>query len=1149
MNSSSRRRRETRRSVRSRPARPPAPRAGTATAGAASVAGTWLRRIGHRRLLVGGVLAAVAVRLPWLSRESLDFVTNLTDWYDFLAANGRFAALRYDFAEYAPAYLTLLAGAVSFLPELPKVLAVKAVSLPFDFLLAFFAYRCVRPRYPDAKEIPALAALAVLFTPTVLLNGALWGQADAIYTSFLVGGLSFLLAGRRRAAFALFGVAFGFKAQAVFLAPLLFWLFRKRSVTLRDFGWSALAYFGTLLPSWLLGRPLGEMLSTYLRQGSVYRELTMDAANLWQWVPNDLYPFWPLGALFTVGLIWGLAVLVEKSRAVLTPDRIVFLAAFSVLVVPFFLPKMIDRYFFPAEVLAVVLAFYRPRLWFVPAGLGLTGLNVYLTNGAGFGSPVLPFPWAAGVQLGLVAALARFLLRDLGYSLRFRDLAASLRGWAGARVTAAAPLLLLLGALTAVLSFAGAAGRFDRPFGGGPAETRALAAAANLSADPSPLPFPARALSGFTGREPDVSGEVAYAFAGPPPPPAGHLLLGWVVGHFGARAGNELLAQLLAARVLMAVLFAGAALLACLSLGRLLGNRWLAAGATLLAFSGFLGGGWDRVSLEAAPALFGMFLAFHGLVVFAAGGFRREGRRPALLRCGAGLLFGFGAGALLVVFAAVGLFSGPLLRRRAASGAADSGSARSGSAGSVGVGGAPVGEAGPRRREFALLGAFALAVGGGVFGLGIASRAALPGGAGEPTAGRAALSASDRSAAGETSRPPSSFPERARGLVPYAFLDPHLDPDLDPDEAGPRSARFAVAALLMLGGLVGAGLSRQRLLLLPLALAGGGGAFLGEAAGGVPGAGAALAPGLAVVLAVLLAAGLRRFSRAGGSRAVPGLFVLLGAAVFLGSGYRAARAEIPTDPAVGAIALRGPVGEDLQRIRRSLARRVWHRPDRAGRFSTRLPRPGGGALRVEEQTVFVPPGSFAGAEAAAWFFAGSIVADREERRRFTGFVVAGEDRPGRGLLTPENDRVFLHHRAAYDGEVDTLIEAAGAPLGRGPFDLYRSGGRLLYVREDCRPEDLETRFFLHLEPEHGRDLPPYRRPYGFDNLDFRFRDRLLAGPDAGPDDREGGSGRCVAGVRLPDYPFRSLSTGGSVRRPDSPAVEIWRVRVVPGEPR
>lgn len=1159
--------------------------------------GRVLRRVGHRKLLVGGVLAALAVRWPLLPHESLDFATNLTDWYRFLAANGGFAALRYDFAEYAPAYLTLLAGAVSFLSEMPTVLAVKAVSLPFDFLLAFFAWRSVGRRYPDAKEIPALAALAVLFTPTVLLNGALWGQADAIYTSFLMGGLSFLLAGRRRAAFALFGLAFGFKAQALFLAPLLFCLFRKRAAAGRDFGWSALAYFGTLLPAWFLGRPLGEMLATYLRQGQVYRQLTMDAANLWQWVPNDLYPFWPLGALFTVALVWGLAAAVGKSRAALTPDRIVFLAAFSVLVVPFFLPKMLDRYFFPAEAFAVVLAFWRPRLWFVPVVLGLTGLNVYLPNGAGFGGPLLPYSWAAGVHLGLIAVLGWLLLRDLGYSLRFRELAASLRRAVRARRAAAAPLLLLLGAFAAVFWFDAAAGRFVHPLGADPAERRTLAAAANLSADPSPLPFPARVFSGFTGRSPTAGGEAAYHFAGPPPPPAGHLLLGAVALHFGAGSENALLAQLAAARALMALLFAGAAFLAYSALGRLLGNRWLAAGATLLAFAaGLGGGGYDRVTLDGAPALFGLFLAFHGLVGFAAGGFRREGRRPAFLQCGAGLLFGFGAGALLLGFAALGLLSG-LRRRRAGSparlGGWVGGRRPAGGSRPVGAGG----DAGPRRPGrgvFALAGAFALVVGGAVFGAGWASRAALPtegegGVESGPAAGTSTRPVSDRRAGGGAPARLRSVPERAlrsaaRRLVPEGLL-PGAPGGPDPVGSPVGGVGSLIAALLVVGGLVGALIgalcSRQRLLLFPLVLGGWGGALFPEAAGGVPGAGGAALLGLAVALCALLALALRRLPGRADSRVFPGLFVVLAAAVFLGAGFlRADSPEVgaarvgsdsdavtdsprdfPANSAVGAVALRGPVGEDLQRIRRVLERRVWHRPDRAGRFSTRTPRPGGGAFRLEEQTVFVPPGSFAGAEAADWLFAGSVVADREEERKFAGFVVAGDLRPGPGLLTPRNGTVFLYHRLAHDREVDALLEAAGPPLVRDRFDLHRRGGRLLYVREDCRPEDLRARFYLHLEPEDEGDLPPYRRPYGFDNLDFRFRDRQIEGavegtvegaeegPVEGTDDGADRSGRCVAAVRLPDYPLRSLSTGQFRRLPDSPPVELWGVRFAPGESR
>jgi uncharacterized membrane protein len=51
----------------------------------------------------------------------------------------------------------------------------------------------------------------------------------------------------------------------------------------------------------------------------------------------------------------------------LTPTRIVLAATVSVLLVPFFLPAMHERYFFLADAMTVVAAFYLPRrLWALP---------------------------------------------------------------------------------------------------------------------------------------------------------------------------------------------------------------------------------------------------------------------------------------------------------------------------------------------------------------------------------------------------------------------------------------------------------------------------------------------------------------------------------------------------------------------------------------------------------------------------------------------------------------------------------------------------------------------------------------------------------------------------------------------------------------
>jgi hypothetical protein len=64
--------------------------------------------------------------------------------------------------------------------------------------------------------------------------------------------------------------------------------------------------------------------------------------------------------LALIGVAWW-------RRVQLTPTRIVLAATVSVLLVPFFLPAMHERYFFLADAMTVVAAFYLPRrLWALP---------------------------------------------------------------------------------------------------------------------------------------------------------------------------------------------------------------------------------------------------------------------------------------------------------------------------------------------------------------------------------------------------------------------------------------------------------------------------------------------------------------------------------------------------------------------------------------------------------------------------------------------------------------------------------------------------------------------------------------------------------------------------------------------------------------
>ena len=327
-------------------------------------------------LVVVGVLAAVALRSLFLPVEAPDHIGQ-SRWYAFIVENGYFAALRHEFADYNVTYLYLMTLA-ALLSDQHSLVAVKAIPMPFHFALAYFVYKCVGLKYRDAKSVvPILAGLATLLAPTGVLNSAAWGQSDAIYTTFLVACLYFLLAGRQAAALIAFGFAVSFKLQAVFLAPLLLWLVVKGQLRWRHLAWVPLVYLATAAPAGLLGRPWGDLLLTYVQQADAHPRLSMSFPNLYAWIPNAHYDWWPLGLVFAACVALLVAVVVYKSAAKASADLIVFLAAFSALVTPYTLPKMHDRYFFPAEAIAIVLAFYLPRYWYVPVLLGAVSTCLY----------------------------------------------------------------------------------------------------------------------------------------------------------------------------------------------------------------------------------------------------------------------------------------------------------------------------------------------------------------------------------------------------------------------------------------------------------------------------------------------------------------------------------------------------------------------------------------------------------------------------------------------------------------------------------------------------------------------------------------------------------------------------------------------------
>jgi Gpi18-like mannosyltransferase len=358
-------------------------------------AGTW--EVTDVVIVVVGCALALGLRYTLRGFTSGDYERYTSKWYDFIRANGGFAALRFNFSNYTPPYLYLLAISGAFFSSLHKVTAIKLVSIPFDFVCAYYVAKFVRLRYSSSAAAVA-SFLIILFTPTVFMNGSFWGQIDIIYATGLVITAYYLSRGNDVLALLVFGVALSFKLQAVFLVPLLAALALSKAVRWRAYLLIPLAYFVMMVPAWIAGRPIGELMTLYVTQGTADELLSLNAPTVFTWLPDYLFD-----TLYPAGLIWaGAAVLifvlvVSKSRLPRTAGLIVELSTISVLVTPYILPKMHERYFFPADVFTIIFAAFYPKYLIVPVLVQFVSLFSYFPFL--FGYNLIPLRTLAMIEL------------------------------------------------------------------------------------------------------------------------------------------------------------------------------------------------------------------------------------------------------------------------------------------------------------------------------------------------------------------------------------------------------------------------------------------------------------------------------------------------------------------------------------------------------------------------------------------------------------------------------------------------------------------------------------------------------------------------------------------------------------------------------
>lgn len=332
--------------------------------------------------------AFVGLTLRYLAREhaTTDAVDYLIPWYAFARDHG-VGGLDEAFTNYTPfySYLLLIAAQFDWLGQ--PLSLVKAISAVFEFGCAIVVAQIVW-RATKAPWRASMAFCGVWLAPTVIFNGAVWGQADSIWTFFTLVSVSLFMQDRNGVL--PFAVAFSVKAQGVFLGPFVLGMILRRKV---HWAWLAAVpgvYVVLAIPALVAGRPIASVFRVYMDQADTFHRLTMNAANIWVFAGGAPYAIGvAVGLVLAAAGGLALSVFIARSRRE-GPDFILLAACASLMLMPYLLPKMHDRYFYAFELASIALACLNLRYLPVAVVAQLDGVLSYLGFERGIAMGLLP---------------------------------------------------------------------------------------------------------------------------------------------------------------------------------------------------------------------------------------------------------------------------------------------------------------------------------------------------------------------------------------------------------------------------------------------------------------------------------------------------------------------------------------------------------------------------------------------------------------------------------------------------------------------------------------------------------------------------------------------------------------------------------------
>lgn len=301
-------------------------------------------------------------------------------WSDMVYKDGFGAFYKSDsFTDYPPGYMYILyiIGMVRSVFNIAwdSVLSNILVKLPAiiaDMGAGYLIYH-VASKYVKETGAAIISAL-YLFCPAIILDSAVWGQTDAVFTFFVALVCYLVTAGKLIPSYFVFAVGILIKPQTLIFTPVLICGIIDK-VFLEDFNWNKffknlVCGLAAILVIVLLMLPFGfgDALAQYTETLGSYEYASVNAYNIWtlmglNWTGQDgyliglTYHTWGTIAIVLIVIVSIIISLRSKNN----PSKYYFIGAFIVTCVFMFSVRMHERYIYPAILLLILCYSVRQR--------------------------------------------------------------------------------------------------------------------------------------------------------------------------------------------------------------------------------------------------------------------------------------------------------------------------------------------------------------------------------------------------------------------------------------------------------------------------------------------------------------------------------------------------------------------------------------------------------------------------------------------------------------------------------------------------------------------------------------------------------------------------------------------------------------------